>query len=1243
MRNRFLHAHALLAACAAACGDDPGTVDITLGQERVCTAEDLRRGCHLGPCSLEGAAPDGTLVHLRRVPLTSELRGDALEPELCELVDPPPTALTVSIKPARAPNEQTTLFRHDAPNRDVVMPSAIGGDHVFASTVVKGLFGATTKPSAIALEGVARFRALSSDTVAALIRNITGQTLESVFFDGTRLYLGSGTRLLIYNRFPDDATTKPDVVLGQPNLDSEVVGISSSTWNLPVSAIWSDGTRLVVGNRNRALVYRQIPTQNYAPADVVLGQPDFSTNTANFGGISASTLSFVSDIQSDGARLYVSDLLNNRVLVWETFPTRNGEPATQVIGQPSFTTNTANIGATPIAQAWATAPTPSGLFVASRNAGSFFLPPIGASNPAPLFSVIARGNAGANATTLTLPNSLALSQNGGLLIGDAAGNRIGAFYSTPTAQATRLDFVLGQTDLERSSWHPASPSVVVPSSRVCASGGKVFVTDTSRVLVYDRAPLYAFDPADRTLAQASAYTNEVGADYARIAGNTVAGPADVSVSGNTIAIADRANNRVLLARIDDPNATPVVVGQPDASAFLPNRGAPAPRSDGLNGPASELLDGTRLFVADTGNHRVLVWNQVPTSAGAPADVVIGQDDFTHGRPNHGNGDADSNGRVDTDGRGFFEPMDLETDGTRLFVVDRANHRVLAWDAIPTSNGSSATRAIGQASLNDNGANRGNGPLTFVGEGLNLPMAIVRDGTSLWIADTDNNRIVRWDNAGTAPLATTFIGQTSGAQISNPNYFVGGANSGLQIAVAPTLDTFVRPRGLTLSGRTLIVAEQAAHRLHLVNADTSATIAILGQPSDTGNVANGRGLDAASTNAPWGLASNGARVFLADEGNHRVVGFDAASLAATSRAQWLFGQALYEQNGFNRSSAPSAAGGRKPRSIASTTGTLFVAETDANRVVVLDSAAINPSTPTRVFGQPDVDLRLSNSGGAPSASSLRSPRGVSVYTTRVAIADSGNNRVLLFDTAREGNAATFVLGQTDFVTVTPNRGTTASSASLNAPEGVYFDGTRLFVADTANHRVLVWNQWPTANGQSADAVLGQATASEVLANRNVGAANESTLNLPAGIVADGETLWIADTGNNRVVRYASLTTGATADRVLGQPSANDRVPASSAQDRTRLAGPVTVASDGVSLFVADRDGGRVVVFAIGDASFTPAALAIDSVNGARFGNASGLVVERGPLFTTRVFVADPIGEAITVVGPLSRLLGPRLDH
>jgi hypothetical protein len=77
-----------------------------------------------------------------------------------------------------------------------------------------------------------------------------------------------------------------------------------------------------------------------------------------------------------------------------------------------------------------------------------------------------------------------------------------------------------------------------------------------------------------------------------------------------------------------------------------------------------------LFVADRYNHRILIYNTIPTSNGASADVVIGQPNMTSNTANRG-GSAGANT--------LYYPYGVYGDGTRLFVADRYNHRVLIYN------------------------------------------------------------------------------------------------------------------------------------------------------------------------------------------------------------------------------------------------------------------------------------------------------------------------------------------------------------------------------------------------------------------------------------------------------------------------------------------------------------------------------------------------------------------------------------
>src|SRR5262249_19160899 len=135
----------------------------------------------------------------------------------------------------------------------------------------------------------------------------------------------------------------------------------------------------------------------------------------------------------------------------------------------------------------------------------------------------------------------------------------------------------------------------------------------------------------------------------------------------------------LLAQFTDGQPARVVVGQPDFTSSDTGVG-PAGLSTGY--PAGAFYDGTRLYIADTDNHRVLVYNRLPTVSGASADVVIGAPEFDSTAPS-------------TSATQLRSPRGVFSDGTRLFITEYENHRVLIFNQIPTTNGAAADVVIGQ--------------------------------------------------------------------------------------------------------------------------------------------------------------------------------------------------------------------------------------------------------------------------------------------------------------------------------------------------------------------------------------------------------------------------------------------------------------------------------------------------------------------------------------------------------------------
>jgi hypothetical protein len=254
---------------------------------------------------------------------------------------------------------------------------------------------------------------------------------------------------------------------------------------------------------------------NGAPATVELGQPSataFTSNTANNGGISASSLSGPTGPAFDSAgNLWVADQFNHRVLMYPKASLgTNGAPATVELGQPSataFTSNTAN-------------------------------------------------NGGISASSASNPNGPAFDSTGNLWVTDQFNNRVlmypKASLGTNGAPAT---VELGQpsaTAFTSASAPdpPTASSLNSPVGNAFDLTGNLWVADLSnnRVLMYPKASLGTNGaPATVELGQpsATAFTSNIG-DNGGISASSLFVPLSPAfdLTGN-LWLADFANHRVL--------------------------------------------------------------------------------------------------------------------------------------------------------------------------------------------------------------------------------------------------------------------------------------------------------------------------------------------------------------------------------------------------------------------------------------------------------------------------------------------------------------------------------------------------------------------------------------------------------------------------------------------------------------------------------------------------------------------------
>jgi len=297
--------------------------------------------------------------------------------------------------------------------------------------------------------------------------------------------------------------------------------------------------------------------------------------------------------------------------------------------------------------------------------------------------------------------------------------------------------------------------------------------------------------------------------------NTLLQPSSVYISNEAtprLVVADTGNNRVLIW-----NSVPttsgvspdVVVGQPD---FV-SSGSSTVTNSSMRGPTSAIIVGGKLIVADKGNNRVLIWNSVPTGNGTPADYQLGQIDLeticgvsvsTTGLTCPGPNSTVVSGSVNTNtsSSGLYSPSSLWSDGSRLLVADTSNNRVLYWSVFPTplpgfpERGTAADFVIGQTDFNRNQP----GTAATL---LRTPLGVSSDGSSFYIADSGNNRVLKFGAMPQSnnPSATLVFGQYS------TKFTAATPNDADQNGTAddnPNVDTLSGPTGVYIDTTTFTV-------------------------------------------------------------------------------------------------------------------------------------------------------------------------------------------------------------------------------------------------------------------------------------------------------------------------------------------------------------------------------------------------------------------------------------------------------
>jgi uncharacterized protein (TIGR03437 family) len=662
---------------------------------------------------------------------------------------------------------------------------------------------------------------------------------------------------------------------------------------------------------------------------------------------------------------------------------------------------------------------------------------------------------------------------------------------------------------------------------------------------------------------------------------------DTSMSPMPIYVSDTGNNRVLAwknaAGFVNGQKADLVIGQdnffttwpqgPAQAARAPGQGNPL--QSGLNNPTGLAALNGDLYVADSGNNRVLRYPKPFTSTSQIPDLVIGQSGLSGSSANY-------TGAVSAQGvslAGLISNIAFDASGN-LWMTDPGNRRVLEFAAADVAkSGETAPTAILEIGQPDFLTLQTNLNPSVSGANLTanqfaVPAAIAFDPQGrLYVSDADASQPQSLSRVlvFVAPFTTAM----SAARIMGVYQPTVGA------PVLPAqVDAVVMndPEAVFFTGSQVGVVDSAYSRILLfqpfeqwpgvtVQVSPSA-IAVMGQNSDftrlgpNNEPTGGTFVPSPSVNVfsrPFAAAFANNQLYVADAGNNRVLAIPAP-LGATYATRWL-GQDLPTAGSINliegrefQFFAQDSAGnvhvdsGLAIDSTGASTGGpahLYVADPYNNRILAFkDLRKVSAGVAADlVIGQANGQTALCNyptgDPRQPSSASLCGPVGVTVDSNgNLWVADRGNGRVLRFPApfAQTGQPkADLVLGQASFTS--PVLTTDPTMSTLAAPYGLALSTSGLLiVSDQVQNRVMVFqpNKGVFTSGQSASFLLGQGSFYSAAAGSGM-----SSMNSPHHVAIDSsDRAYVVDSGNNRVLIFDSLDNpqfpafNATASLALG---------------------------------------------------------------------------------------------------------------
>jgi sugar lactone lactonase YvrE len=697
-------------------------------------------------------------------------------------------------------------------------------------------------------------------------------------------------RILVYDLNASNVLVDntPDYVLGQSDFrGGEYNGVSATSLGVVNSlSVDSTGGRLFVADGSyRVLIFDINTIVNNEAAVNVLGQPTLTSTV--FGGVTQSKFSnsaFHVQYDSVDNNLYVADIGNSRVLVFNMATVTNGMNAAFVLGQPDFISNSENLSSRGMSN-------PGAMAIDSFNR-KLFLNDVGNSrvmiydittivnNEAIVYVIGASTISGAPYATVSMNGLTGLTgivfESSGRVYISQNSNRVSVFDMSTYANGKFAISVLGQSNFTTSTASVSQAGLTNPNG-LAITAGKLFVVNLNRISIFDVLSITDGENAVGLLGQwvdkdgvtpnytssTSNYgTNKHGFYFGQYSTGTI------DYINHRMFVPDSNNYRILVYNLNTSDVLidkipDYVLGQVDFVSKVYT----APSSSTIGIINSLAFDPTTqyLYVAEGGTiNRITVFDVSTITNNESAIYVLGNTNFTS-----------YNSTVSSTANNSYASLAIDVAGRRLFTANNNSNRVSVFNITSLSNGMGISNILGQTLF----TNTTSGTTATT---LALPTGLAFDSVNnrLYVSDNFNSRVLVYDTASitNGEAAINVLGQTDFVSSTS-----GTTQSKLDTPQNLEIDTVARKLYVSDSSNRILVYDitsvtNGMNASGVIGQTDFVTSSVIYSQS---TIANIRGIFLNKTTKNL-LVANGSRLSFFDTAdNNAAVEFSSATTSSTN--------------------------------------------------------------------------------------------------------------------------------------------------------------------------------------------------------------------------------------------------------------------------------------------------------------------------------------------------------------------------